>query len=577
MKLKLIIPTFALIAVVVTGCWRTKPPSDWKFEISPELYSGSTPKPAGESVKSDDSMTSKTAVSIDPQTSQGYENVPEEMRSLYGDSPLALTQQGIVSETLAHNRDIKIQGYVLQSSETAIPINRAIYDLMLEASAYASKDQTVTASSVSGTTFSLSGAGERRRRDYEATATQLLPSGAVFQLGYFYTRLNQASLFSPINPEITQGMTATLSQPLLRGFGPTVTNADINIAKLNHKMSAADFETVLQSQLQRTLDAYWVLVLAVKSHDVGVIAYTAALDLLRINKAKVEAGVLPPTEELQAHARAETRREFVLRARQAVRASEDRLKQAMFFQDSAPNWDLEIQPDQELSWREVEIDPEALLTEALNTRPEIRKRIAALERSDFEIIKARDGLKPELNIVGTVTYEGVGVTQSDAADVIDDEESYHVQGGLEFSVPLQNRRARYNLQNEKINQERAMEEYEREKDNVTFELRQAVRDIKTSRERIDITRSRVESETANLAAEQKRYEVGVSTSFQVLEFQEFLANAQESHILAIVDYNRALIALERARGTILETFGVNVVSPELEPETESEFMPIGLN
>ena len=110
-----------------------------------------------------------------------------------------------------------------------------------------------------------------------------------------------------------------------------------------------------------------------------------------------------------------------------------------------------------------------------------------------------------------------------------------------------------------------MEEYEETKDGIAFEVRQALRNLTTSRERIDITRARVESEAATVAAELKRYEVGVSTSYQVLEFQRFLAAAQESHIQAIVDYNKSFEALERARGTILETYGVSVESPELDP------------
>jgi hypothetical protein len=61
---------------------------------------------------------------------------------------------------------------------------------------------------------------------------------------------------------------------------------------------------------------------------------------------------------------------------------------------------------------------------------------------------------------------------------------------------------------------------------------------------------------AELAAEQKKFENGMSTSFQVLSFQNDLSNAETRQNLATADYNKALADVERAKGTILDYFGI---------------------
>jgi outer membrane protein len=116
-----------------------------------------------------------------------------------------------------------------------------------------------------------------------------------------------------------------------------------------------------------------------------------------------------------------------------------------------------------------------------------------------------------------------------------------------------------------------------EEDQITLEVRQAVRDLRTSRERISATESQVRSSEATLNAETKRLEVGISTSFEVLKFQEDLANAQSQHLRAVTDYNRAAVRLERSAGTLLNTFGVSVEGADLNPQAEPVLFPVGLH
>jgi len=570
----------ALLPLMLAGCWHTPQMPSLKYDIRPEIFAEGPPRPVGAGIKSSDRGTSHTQVKIDPRASAGYGEIPNDLKTLYSGTPRDITQNDVIHQTLAHNRDIKIQNYVLQVAEAQVPLSKGIYDLMLQASAQALVDSTNStlvdnaSSGLPAGTIPL--AGVHRQQAVSAGATQLLPTGARAQFAYAYERINENNQF-PFNPVISHGLTLSVTQPLLRGFGPTITNINITLAEYDRKISAADFEALVQTQLRTALDAYWNLVFAVHDFDVQVISYEAALDLLRINRAKVAAGVMAPTEVLQAQAQAEARRQFIITARQQVQNAEDRLKQLMFFKDEEPDWELEIRPAQELNWRELDVDPAKTLLEALENRPEIRSSKSRLDRSAWEIIRAHDLLKPDLNLSASGRVNGVGNTHGDAFNTMGDGDANSRSIGLDFGFPLQNRQARYNLLQRQIDQNRSLEEFLKAKDDVTLDVRLSIRSLKTSREQIDITRSRVESEEANLDAQKKRYEVGVSTAFEVLQFQTNLANAQEAHIQAVVDYNRSMIALERARGTILQTYGIGVQSPSLDPPIEKVVFPVGLN
>lgn len=542
----------------------------YEYRIDSTVLQESPARAAGEAVTSAEEISSYPEIRIDPTAVSGYENLPESIQHLYDVDPVQITLGDVITQLLANSRDIKIEGYSLRVADYQIPINKSIYDLLIEASAQFSKDERQP-----GSVFA---SGVTRETRGEASVSQLIPTGAIISLIYEGSRTKATPTpFTLFNPTYTHDLRASISQPLLRGIGPYRTNADIHIAQLDRKAAAADFESQVQTQLERVLALYWDLVAAVNSYRVAVIAYTAAADLLRINTAKAEAGVMARTEVLQAKARVEARRETVIRVRQRVRNLEDSLKQLLFFQSGVPNWDLQLEPVQELVWREIEVQPEMLLSEAIDERPEVRAAVRRLESANINVDKTSHDRLPRLDAVASVGASGVGMDNEDAFETARDRDFQNYMIGLEFSFPLQNRQRRYAYHQAVTQRDQANELLQQQVDNVTFEVRNALRELRTARERIEITRARVESEQANLDAERKRYDVGVSTSFEVLEFQGDLATAQESHIQAIVDYNKAAIALEKARGTLLQAYGVAFDRPDLRPDDKPAFFPIGFN
>jgi outer membrane protein len=376
------------------------------------------------------------------------------------------------------------------------------------------------------------------------------------------------------NHDYEHRMILGLTQPLLRGLGSSVTNADIRIAQLARAGAAADFQTALEDNLVLSLTTYWNLIGAIENWKVQVISYSAATDLLRVNRAKYEAEVIAVTDVLQAEAAAEGRRSVVISARQSVRDLEDQLTQLIFINGDRPMWGTELEPTQPIDWREIDIDLGGALATATARRAELRSATSDIAQAETRRRVARNARLPQLDVFGQIDANGQAEQNEDALDETTKHNNYSV--GLQFSYPLQNRRARHALRQAETAVAQREEAARATSDQIAFEVRTAWRNLRTAREQIDVTGSQVRSEEAKLESELRRYEVGTSTAFQVLDFQEDLAAAQSSHITAVVAYNQAAIQLDRARGTLLETYAVTVEDANLTPPVEPvDSFPIG--
>ncbi|HRI82948.1 MAG TPA: TolC family protein, partial [Opitutaceae bacterium] len=82
--------------------------------------------------------------------------------------------------------------------------------------------------------------------------------------------------------------------------------------------------------------------------------------------------------------------------------------------------------------------------------------------------------------------------------------------------------------------------------------------LETTRERVAATRLAFELAQASLDAEEKRFKAGTSSTFFVLQQQELLAAAQNSHARAQADQRRAQANYDRETGVTLARLGLNV-------------------
>ena len=89
-------------------------------------------------------------------------------------------------------------------------------------------------------------------------------------------------------------------------------------------------------------------------------------------------------------------------------------------------------------------------------------------------------------------------------------------------------------------------------------MRKAIRGVESGFKRIEAARVNVRLQTEKLEAEQKKFDNGMSTSFEVLTFQRDLAEAELGLIQAGLDYAKSLTGLEWAKGNLLEARSLRI-------------------
>jgi outer membrane protein len=562
----------------LTGCFTTPPYQPPQYRVEGSLYEESPPTPVvviESGTGAEPPGVIIDPVKIEPEKAIGYENLPESITRLFDDNPLDLSLVDMVIETFANNRDIRIESYNLRIAEYEIPVSKGIYDLLVRSGL---RYDRIEEDGIDNNTVTFDDSASARSRMADVSLTQLLPTGGSLTLAYGVVREWIGSFLTPAEfKEHTHRSLLEYRQPLLRGLGPSITEAGIEIAQLEQRGSAADFQATIERTLADALKNYWELIGAIEEYKVRLISYSAACDLLRINTVKYDVGTVPLVDVLQAEAAAETRREELIRARQDVRDLEDQLKKRIFLQPDIPTWERQIRPSQPFAWREIEVALEKAVETAMAERSELRRADVNIGQGNVNLRVAKDDIKPSLDFVGSVD---TNATNGDFDGGFQDHRTGRYTNWsleLDFSYPLQNRSARYRMRQAEMIVEQAREIRSEVVDRITLEVRLAMRALRTARERITVTGTTVRSEQEKLRSEQKRYEVGVSTAYQVLEFQEDLADAQSTHLSAVVDYNVALIELERATATILDSYGVELADADLEPAVEEPAFDVGLD
>jgi outer membrane protein TolC len=128
-------------------------------------------------------------------------------------------------------------------------------------------------------------------------------------------------------------------------------------------------------------------------------------------------------------------------------------------------------------------------------------------------------------------------------------------GGV-FSVPIGNHTARGNYRRDKLFVRQQEQRLMKVKQDAMLGVRLAVHSLASNRILVESTKQARILEQANVAAEEKRLKIGVTTAQNVLDKQEDLTAAQAREVRAQVDFERSLVNLQVAEGTLLENMNL---------------------
>lgn len=402
--------------------------------------------------------------------------------------------------------------------------------------------------------------------------------GGEYRLSYDFSTIDSASLelnqstgfpTSSVFARDQGAVNLSFSLPLLRGFGREVNQFDVLVARSSVRISEEELRRDAHAVLKRVEDAYWDLLSVRAALDVARESLRLAQDLLELNRKKVEVGTLAPIEITQAEAGVASREEGVILAQAAMENAEDVLRRLLAYPMGDPVWQKRIVPTDAPELRRSEVDLDGAIRKALETRPEMIAAKRDLENLRLGERVARRGLRHGLDLNAAV---GQRDTQTDLAldfggaippnTSSDDSDDLDWSVEMVYTIPLRNRAAKANFAVASLNREKGELGIQNLEHQIRVDVRVAVRNVESSTKRVEAAQASTVLQRKKLEAEQKKFENGMSTSFEVLTFQTDLANAQLAEIRARLDYMKSLADLERAQGTMLEARGLRLDAGE---------------
>jgi outer membrane protein len=406
-------------------------------------------------------------------------------------------------------------------------------------------------------------------------------SGAQFSIGFNANSQHTNSMRNIYDPYTSSSFSAYLAQPLLRGFGRSVNRRYIVIANNNQKISDLVFKQQLIGTVAGVVRLYFDLVAL--QEDVQVKRQTLALvqRLYADNKEKEEQGTLAPIELVRSQAQMASSRQDLANSEGFEQQQELVVKNVLSRRGSGDPLihDLSIKPTTPIDVPLQEVVPQAqeLLATAAQKRPELEEGRLQLSNSEISLRGSRSALKPDLNLIVSAQNNGLAGDLNPLAlassPIIDPalmggfgttlaqifRRNYPAYGiGVQLNLPLHNQVAQSDYARDSIQYSQTQIRYQQLQNQVRLEVEAALTALRRSRSAYDAAVEARNLQEQSLKVEMEKYENGISTSFMVMQYQSFLAQARSTEVAAKGVYIKAKTALERAIGMTLDNHNIAV-------------------
>lgn len=479
---------------------------------------------------------------------------------------IELSLEDCVYFALRANQDIRVTLYEPLKADADILSAKGIYDPRLYSQANYLRASQLASSDIQS--FSGLSSIETYRTTSQTGVQGLLPWGTQYNIALSANK--EETTYTAFREQWYGGLTLSITQPLLRGWGRSVTEARIRIAENSRLTAENQLQSVVLKVVGDTVRAYWDLVGAIRNVDVREKALANAERLLDIVQKRLNIGTAAEIEVVQAKAGVATRQSDLVQAYSQVANAEDNLLKLMGLIDEDVVTPRRLIPTDSPDVTDITLNEVESVALAMQNRPEVESAQVQIESALIERKRAANDLLPQIDIVGGVSQGGRGHKTRDMFEGIRDRDDKSYNVGFQGSVPILNRQARGAFQRAELTARQAEQQLEQTRQNLILNVQIAVRNVATSRVLAESTLQTQALQEINLEAESKRLELGVTTSYRVLEVEEDLTLARTQHIQALVNFQQALTDLRLAEGTLLGVFGIEFQAPE--PETPISYV-----
>ena len=373
--------------------------------------------------------------------------------------------------------------------------------------------------------------------------------------------------FSSFNPQLSSNVSFNYTQPLLRNFTIDTTRQQVLVSRKNREISDVQLQQSIAVTTRNVKNAYWDLVFAIDNLAVQQQSLELAQRSFRDNRARVEIGTMAPLDIVQAEAEVAQREEGVILAEAAISRAEDALRALISNPVDQPQfWNVRLEPSDQAQFRPVTVDTDAAVRNALSIRTDLVASRKQIESNDIAIRYLRNQSLPDVNAL--VNYAAVGLAGTQflfgpgfpPPVLAERQTGYFAALGdafasdfptwslqLQVNYPIGASNAEASLARARLQNTQAHKQLQGSELQVTTQVRNYARNVQTNSKRVEATRSSRALAEKRLEAEEKKFQAGMTSSFQVIQAQRDLSQARNSELQAIIDYLKSVVDYETAQ------------------------------
>jgi outer membrane protein len=385
--------------------------------------------------------------------------------------------------------------------------------------------------------------------------TQAFPSGTSFSVSYGVQRQGSTQESLLFNPYYSPGVTASVAQQLLNGFGYKVNRALVEVAQNEQGIERQSFRQQLIASVAGAQSAYWDLISAQESVKTAEQAVSVSQQLYNNNQRAFDAGVMARLDVLNAQSQLAASQRDLIIAQTNLQYADLTLKSMLSENLDEPLASAVIET------ADVFPDPatdqlpslERSVSIARKNRPEIAIAQGNIKSQQDAIPFIKNSLEPNVNVFGLVNTVGLfNVFGTSFVDVVQTKYPQWAVG-LTISFPVHNRQAQADDVRTRFELRQAQDTSVRAQSQVEIDVQNALITMRQSKEQVRAAHEAVVLEQQKTDAEQKKLAAGLSTSYNVILVERDRFAAELAEVQARDIYAKAKVALDQAMGVTLDT------------------------
>ena len=454
--------------------------------------------------------------------------------------PLELTLSQAVEQVRQHNLLIEAENYTVAGAMAGIFQERGKFhpkfnfSLTHDTSGYETPSQ-------------LEPTREERVRG-DISLDMMTPQGTTWEVRLGGQWVTSDMAYLVMNPYYQSEAAVTMVRPLLRGAGDNIASTGIDTALNNSRITKLSYEETVNNAVLGTVNLYWELYFARANQVVTEQSLALAKNTLAEVRDRIRAGKLASIEVFQAEAEVAQRQEMLIRARKAVRDSEDRLRGMM----NSTQWEREIVPvDEPPEPTEPEL-LEKVLSQAFERRTDYQRALLDRENKIRSKKYYENQKRAKLDLFATLSSASVDENEKDIPFDAVGLDTASWSAGLNYSKPLGGGEAQGQYLRAMHEEGRSRVLFEALTQEVHLSVREAYRNLTVAIETIDSTTTTRNASEKRSLAEEEKFRVGKSTLGDVLEFQSEFTQAVSREKRARADYAIAGARLEASMGILTD-------------------------